>query len=220
MISVAVRRVTLGLVSTSEQLFQQWAEGDARAGSELFDRHFAELFRFFRNKAPEAVEDLIQETFLACVRSRATFRGDASFRTYVFTIARHELYAHFERTRRRVGDTELGSLSVADLGTSPSLALVKRRDLNLLLRALRALPLDLQVALELHYFEELDGPDIAAILGVPEGTVRSRLRRAKDIMRETLATAAAPGDEEALSASQSDLDGWARGVKDAFDDRE
>ena len=50
------------------ELFELWAGGDNAAGSALLDRHFAALFRFFRNKAPDAVEDLIQETMLACAR--------------------------------------------------------------------------------------------------------------------------------------------------------
>jgi RNA polymerase sigma-70 factor (ECF subfamily) len=192
--------------------------GDSAAGSELFDLHFDELCRFFGNKAGDAVEDLVQETMLACVRSKADFRRDASFRTYLFTVARHELYAHFDKRRKKLDrEEELGTLSVADLATSPSGALAKRRDQDLLLRALRALPLDLQVALELHYFEDMDGPDMAAILGVPEGTVRSRLRRAKDAVRDKLEELATVGDEETLSASQRDLDGWARGVKASLD---
>lgn len=205
-------------MASSEDLFERWAAGDSAAGSELFDLHFDSLYRFFRNKAGDAVEDLVQETMLACVRSKDSFRRDASFRTYLFTVARHELYAHFDKRRKKLArEEELGSLSAADLGTSPSGALAKRRDQDLLLRALRALPLDLQVALELHYFEDLDGPDMAAVLGVPEGTVRSRLRRAKEAARTKLEELATAGDEDALSASQRDLDGWARGVKDSLD---
>lgn len=208
-------------VGSSEDLFGRWAAGDSAAGSELFDLHFESLYRFFRNKAGDAVEDLVQETMLACVRSKESFRGDASFRTYLFTVARHELYAHFEKRKKKLHrEDELGSLSVADLATSPSGALAKRRDQDLLLRALRALPLDLQVALELHYFEDMDGPDMAAVLGVPEGTVRSRLRRAKDAVRTKLEELATVGDEQALGESRHDLDGWARGIKSSFEREE
>lgn len=206
---------------TSEELFERWAGGDAAAGSELFDLHFPSLYRFFRNKAPDAVEDLIQDTMLACVRSKAGFRGDSSFRTYLFTVARHELYAHLDRRRKKSDrEGELGSMSVADLGTSPPSAIARRRDLDLMLRALRALPLDLQVALELHYFEELGGAEMAEILEVPEGTVRSRLRRAKEALAKKMEEVATAGDEAALRSSRIDFDGWASGVKRAFDEDE
>lgn len=201
------------------ELFNGWVNGDNGAGSALFDRHFAALYRFFRNKAPEAVEDLIQETMLACTRAKDGFRGDASFRTYLFTVARHELYAHFDKRRRATENAgEVGSLSVADLGTSPSGVLAKRRDQSLLLRALRSIPLDLQMVLELSYFEDMAGPDMATVLGIPEGTVRSRLRRAKEAVRERMEALAIAGDEESLAASQRDLDAWARSVAVSLED--
>lgn len=204
---------------SDSELFEAWARGDASAGSALFDRHFASLYRFFRNKAPDAVEDLIQETMLACTKAKASFRGDSSFRTYLFTIARHELYAHLESRRRKASrEEELGTLSVADLGTSPSGALARRRDQALLLRALRGIPLDLQVVLELAFFEDLSGSEIAEIVGVPEGTVRSRLRRAKEALREELERQATAGDEAALAESRQDFDGWARDVVASLDD--
>ncbi len=208
-----------GSEPTDVELLDRWRSGDNAAGSALLDRHFQSLLRFFHNKAPDAVEDLIQETFLACAQSKDAFRGEASFRTYLFTVARHELYAHFaKRMRPSENAADIGSLSVADLGTSPSGALARRRDMQLLLRALRTLPLDLQVALELHYFEDLSGAEMAAILGVPEGTIRSRLRRAREAMKASMEALAEAGDEEALQASQRDLDAWARTVSRAPDD--
>ena len=51
---------------------------------------------------------------------------------------------------------------------------------RLLLEALRRIPLDLQIAIELHYWEGMSGPDLAQVLDIPEGTVRSRLRRARE----------------------------------------
>src|SRR6185436_6575853 len=69
------------------ELLSAWRGGDEKAGAELFERHFEALFRFFRNKAGDQAEDLVQETFLACLSGPA-FRGEASFRTYLFTVAR------------------------------------------------------------------------------------------------------------------------------------
>ena len=194
-----------------DELLAAWAGGDARAGSELFDRHFEALYRFFRNKAGDSVEDLVQETFLACVRARASFRGDSTFRTWLFTIARHELYA-FYRARTKAPD-DLGEKSVADLAPSPSRVLAGRREQDLLLAALRAIPLDLQVALELHYWEELSGPEMAAALEVPEGTVRSRLRRAREALEAKMRDLSGDRDRALLDASLADLDRWAASLR-------
>ena len=82
----------------------------------------------------------------------------------------------------------------------------------LLARALRSIPLDLQVALELHYWEELSGPELAAVLEIPEGTVRSRLRRGRELLAERLQAFAC--DDAALAKSSlDDIDGWASSLK-------
>jgi RNA polymerase sigma factor (sigma-70 family) len=206
-------------VASDSELLEAWAAGDQKAGSDLFDRHFDGLYRFFRNKAPSAVEDLMQDTMLACVRSRDTFRGASSFRTYLFTIARHALYAHYKQSQRHAASEEgdIGSLSVADLGTSPSGIVARRREHELLLRSLRAIPLDLQLALELHFWEELSGPEMAEVLGVPEGTVRSRIRRGKEALAAKMEELSTAGDEEILAKSLEDLDAWARAVRESVE---
>ena len=78
-------------------LLDAWRAGDPRAGNELFNRHFDSVCRFFANKAGNEVDDLIQRTFLACVEGRDRFRGDASFRGYLFGVARNVLHARLQR---------------------------------------------------------------------------------------------------------------------------
>jgi RNA polymerase sigma-70 factor (ECF subfamily) len=85
-----------------------------------------------------------------------------------------------------------------------------------LLAGLHALPLDLQLALELRYWEDQSGPELAAILELPEGTVRSRLRRGLEALRDALAAhdAAASGQPSSPRSSlapavDEDLEAWA-----------
>lgn len=199
------------------ELLRAWAEGDAAAGRELFERHFESIFRFFRNKADGDVEDLVQTTFTNALAARDAFRGEASFRTYLFTIARHELYAHWKRQRRQSEEVDIGSLSVEDLATTPSSALAARRDRAALARALRSIPLDFQVVLELHYWEELSGPELAAALELPEGTVRSRLRRGKELLAERFdALLRGEGDPDHRASSPDDVDRWAASLKESM----
>ena len=107
-------------VPTDFELLDAWRAGDRDAGNELFLRHFESVCRFFRNKVRDGVEDLIQRTFLACVESRERFRKEATFRTYLFTVARNELFAHFRRGRKSPEPIDAMILSVNDLGPSPS----------------------------------------------------------------------------------------------------
>jgi len=195
---------------SDEELLDAWRDGDAAAGSELFERHFDALYRFLRGKAEGAVEDLVQQTFLACVKRRDALRSGASFRIYLFTVARHELFEHWRQKQRRAGDVDVGEISLADLATSPSGVVARAAEHKLLLRALRAIPLDLQIALELHYWEGLSGPDLADVLGIPEGTVRSRLRRAREALEEAMTELAE--DPGVLTSTRSDLDQWAQSL--------
>ena len=85
-------------------LLDRWCAGDTAAGNVLFKRHFATLYRFFEHKTDGEVDDLVQETFLQCVRGRETFRRQSTFRTYLFAIARHVLFQHWrDRLRRQRG---------------------------------------------------------------------------------------------------------------------
>lgn len=168
------------------ELFAAWREGDDRAGNQLFERHFEPIFRFFRNKVTDGAEDLVQQTFLACVRNADAYRKDASFRTYLFTIARSKLLDHLRVKRRKRDPIDFLETSLADLGTSPSGLIAKRQEERLLHIALHRLPLELQMAIELFYFENLPAREVAQVLEIPEGTVRSRVRRAVTKLREEI----------------------------------
>ena len=170
---------------TDLELFTSWRAGDNGAGSTLIKRHFAALHRFFATKARGHEEDLIQTTFVACVEARDAFRGESSFRTYLFKLARFQLFTHYRKLYRRL-DIDFTTTSLCDLGTSPSGALLRREERELLELALQNVPVDQQITLELTYWEELAAPEIASVLGVPENTVYSRLRRAKHHLRDAL----------------------------------
>ena len=188
------------------ELLLAWRADDRDAGGELIERYHRLLYRFFRNKADDAVEDLVQRTFLVCVERRDEIREGASFRAYLLAVARSEIIAHW-RKHGRVRFDPLAT-SVEDLGMTPSRVLAATQEQQRLLHALRRIPLVFQVALELHYWEGATAPELAVVLAIPEGTVRSRLRRAKELLRDELARLgpiATPGDADAF-------DDWARGL--------
>ena len=173
-----------------EELLEAWRGGDRAAGDELVQRHFDAVCRFFRSKLGDDVEDLIQRTFLDCVESVERVQAD-NFRAYLFAVARNRLFDHLRRIQRRPPATSLGETSVADLGTSPSQQVAHGQQERLLLRALRHIPVDFQIALELAYWEGLTGPEIARVIGVSENTVRSRLSRARAELRRQVERLAA-----------------------------
>jgi len=182
-------------------LLARWQEGDRAAGQALFERHFESLYRFFRNKCERDCDELVQATLLACLEGKQQFRGDARFRTYLFGIARNKLYRYF-RDRKRDAGLDLSITSVADLITTPGTVLARDQSHRALLAALRELPVEQQTLLELHYWEELDTIELAAVFEAPAATIRTWLFRARARLRELLG----PGFAETLE----DLDRRAR----------
>lgn len=193
-------------MEADEALFTRWKDGDQVAGRELFSRYFRALYRFFANKCTEP-DEMAQATFLALIKAKEQFAGRASFRTYVYTIARNELYRHLRGLQRtRLFDPELSS--IADLATSVGGKLVRGEDHRRLCEALRTLPVEQQTLLELHYWEGLDAAALAEVFESNATAIRKRLHRARTALRDAMvATAAAPA--KALE-SEDALDEWAR----------
>jgi RNA polymerase sigma-70 factor (ECF subfamily) len=174
------------------ELLAAWQRGDRQAGDALLSRYFWSVFRFFRSKVDGPVEDLTQRVFLACMEARHRVRPDLGFRAYLFGIARHELYGFFKSMRRDLEIEALETMSIVDLAPAPSAVIADRQEQRLLLQALRTIPTDFQIAVELYYWEGMAVAEIAGVLGVAPGTVKSRLGRARRMLRDAIETMA-PG---------------------------
>lgn len=187
-------------------LLGRWREGDQLAGQELFERHFASVYRFFENKCRGEVDDLAQRTFLQCVRARDRFEGRSTFRTFLFSIARHELHQHLREARRdRAIDFEVSS--VADLATTAGTRLARAEEAAQLHAALRSLPVESQLMLEMAYWHELDASELGEVFEMPAATVRTKLFRARKALRARLEKAALDAAGDPLASSVSAVDG-------------
>ena len=199
------------------ELLEAWRAGDREAGGALIDRYFHPLYRFFANKLGNTsdVEELVQRTLTGAVEGLVRFRADASVRTWMFAIARNILRQWAEQQARARGrEAEVGASSVADLGVGASTMIAKRREQRLMLEALRNIPLESQLVLELSYWEQFTAKQIGEVLDCPEGTARSRLRKAKDELRAALDTLARTREE--LDSTAGGLDAWARELREAW----
>jgi RNA polymerase sigma-70 factor (ECF subfamily) len=193
---------------TDIALLDRWRNGDAGAGEALFQRHFDSIYGFFETKCEADADELVQSTFLACLRARDQFRKESSFRTYLFTIARHELYRVL-RGRQRDGariDFELSS--IAELVSTPGTRIARNQEHQRLLEVLRQLPVEQQTLLELHYWEDLDIAALSEVFETPNATIRTRLHRARKALREKMEGSAPPTALETLET----MDAWARGM--------
>jgi RNA polymerase sigma-70 factor (ECF subfamily) len=185
-------------------LLQAWQAGDRDAGNRLVDRHFDAITRFFRNKvcAEDDVAELVGQTFLGCTSGKDRFRGDASVRQYLYAIAQNVLRKYIRaRYKRQSEHLDFAAVCVQDLApASLSSIVAHKREAQSLVQALREIPVEDQVVLELMYFEGLSGSELAGVLGLPEGTVRGRLARGKQRLRERVAALLARAPAAARSA--------------------
>lgn len=188
-----------------------WRDGDRDAGEQLFDRHVDAVAGFFRNKVTHGVEDLVQQTFMRCLEGIERLRSAASFRSFLFAIAHNLLRETFRARRRDPAPFDPQVLSARDLSPGQSTLVARRREQRLLLEALRTVPLDAQVLLELFYWEDLTSAEIAEVIDAPHGTVRSRLRRARELLRERIGQLAS--SPSLLASTVQDIDGWAASLR-------
>src|SRR5690606_34895104 len=149
------------------------------AGDLLVRRHYASVRRFFDVKITPVAEDLTQRTFLACIENLDRLRDAVSFKAYLFGIARKQLLLYL-RQRSRL-EARHRAFDGPEPKTSMSTVVARREEEHLLLMVLGALPTDLQIAVELFYWEDMRTPEIARVLEIPASTVTSRLARAREL---------------------------------------
>jgi RNA polymerase sigma-70 factor (ECF subfamily) len=171
---------------SDKDLLAAWSEGDPSAGQLLYERYLPIVYRFFSKRIGEDIDDLVQRTFLACTKHRERVRDGSSFGAFVLVVARNELRNHLRTRYRRGQSVDLSTTSIADLSETVNQLVIRREEHQLLLLALRRIPPDLQEVLKLSFFKRLKGHELAATLAIPEGTVRSRLRRALGALRVEL----------------------------------
>ncbi len=189
-------------------LIEQWRSGSAAAANALTQRHYASVRRFFDLRAPAAADDLTQQTFLGAMEARASFRAEASFKTFLFGIAHKQLLRHIRGQQQ--GPRVQRYATEAGPKTSLSMVAVRFQEHQLLLMALAQLPVDLQIVTELYYWEDMSTAAIGEALEVNASTVSSRLARARQLLRDNVEVMTRPGPLR--DRVLQDLDGWSRAL--------
>lgn len=201
-----------------KSLLEAWRGGDQASGELLFERYYPAMVRFFASKVSGDPADLVQETFLACLDAKMRIRDARSFRPFLFGIAYNRLKLYYERGRKDASAIDYRSHTAADLSPGPSTMMVRGAQERLLLAALRSIPVEHQIVVELYYWEELTSAAVARVLGQPHGTVRSRIRRARQLLLDALQ---ALGRNPSLTPeTKSDLDAWAATMAASLRDRD
>lgn len=170
-------------------LIRAIAGGDMRALNELYARHGANILSYLSSflNDRQLAEEVLQDVMMAVWNHAGQFRGDSKVRTWLLTIARNRAI----NTRRRTTPNLVQFDDVLDMdaGDTTPLEKVERKHRSELMReALNRLPPAYQEILLLVFYHQLSGVEIAEVLGISTGTVKSRLHRAKELLRRVLLT--------------------------------
>lgn len=168
-------------------LIQAIATGDARALDELYARHGPALLSYLTayTSDRQLAEEVLQDVMLAVWENAGGFRGDSKVRTWLLVIARNRA---LNAQRRKMPDI----VSIDDVyepvsgDTEPLERLARKSERALLRAALDKLPSVHREILVLVFYHQLSGAEVAEVLGINIGTVKSRLHRAKEALRRVM----------------------------------
>lgn len=177
---------------SDHSLVQKLKVGDEEAYNILCREYSGKMYRLAcRLAGPEEAEDLVQEAFVQIYRSMKSFRGDCSIGTWVYRITTNVCQDYLRRKSRRSWrhlfsldwlknetDRELPATTV-----EPHDAVLIRDDIDRLKKAIAALPQEQRAVLVLHDLEQLTYQEVADVLGIVVGTVKSRLFYARQKVR-------------------------------------
>lgn len=171
--------------ATPDLLIQQCLSGDQVAWEAIVRQNWRKVFNVaykFVGKHDEA-EDLAQDIFLKIFKALKTFDRRANFQTWIISISRNLCIDHYRSVRKErqtiAREVDTSDLQPASKERTPY-ALAEHQDLRAMLRqALDTLPLTLRTAVVLRDLQELSYQEIADRLGLPEGTVKSRINRGR-----------------------------------------
>lgn len=169
-------------------LLERCRKGDERAWAELVNRYwglaFRIAYRILRNK--EDAEDAAQEAFVQVYRSLPTFQHRSNFRTWFYRIVVRTAMAHLPTTPTEPLEKSLEAEVLERAYEDPEKIVLAHEKERLFDWAIEQLPPDWRAILVLREIEGLSYAEIAEILGIPIGTVESRLFRARKRLRQLL----------------------------------
>ncbi len=177
---------------TVEELVRAAAGGDTDAFEQLVRLHekkvYALALRMCGN--PEDANDAAQEAFLSAWKGLPNFRGEANFSTWLYRLASNAAIDHMRKGKRQQEESSLDNddapLSVPDQGPGPQEALEGRELREAVTAGLQALSEDHRKILILREYQELSYDEIADVLDMDLGTVKSRISRARQALRKIL----------------------------------
>jgi len=180
-------------------LVQRCQKGDVGAFNELVQKYEKQVFNFaYRlTSSYDDASDIAQDAFLRAYNAIASFRGDSAFTTWIFRITtnvfldeRKKARAHPQQSLDEYLDLEESSVGrqIEDEGPTPDVIAETKERGQLLRRAVQSLPEYQRTMVVLYHMQQKSYEEIAEIMSLPIGTVKSRLNRARLALKEKLSS--------------------------------
>ena len=168
--------------------------GDRRAMELLFARHNVAIYHFIWRLTGNAslAEEIVSEVFLAVWRGADKFKAKSQVSTWLLAIARHKALAALRRRADAQLDDET-AVTLVDGADDPETTAQHRNRSAILQKCLNALPSSHREIIDLVYYHEKTVVEVAQIVGIPEGTVKTRMLHARLRMAELLRGAGVHG---------------------------
>ncbi len=166
------------------------AQGDRLAMQVLFARHHVRVYRFVLRLVnnQSVAEDLVSEVFLDVWRQADRYEGRSAVSTWLLAIGRFKALSALRRKSEAELDDEKAA-AIEDLSDTPEIVAQKKDTSLVLRRCLEALSADHREIIDLVYYHEKSVEEVAAIVGIPEATVKTRMFYARKNLAELLKAA-------------------------------
>jgi RNA polymerase sigma-70 factor (ECF subfamily) len=178
--------IASGAVASDEELMALLQAGDERALAQLMQRYQGPLYGFLSRRVGSAADDVFQETWIRIVRARERFDTERRFAAWLYQIANNlcrDRYRRVDAMRRAVDSFRVEDETLREMPKAPALA-----DGDSMRERVLALPDRLREVLVLRYYEDLGEEEMSRVLGVPRGTIKSRLHAAVKALREGMSS--------------------------------
>lgn len=187
-------------MNKEQDILRRAQQGDSEAFRQLVEAYQTQVYRLaLRMCGADGADDVTQDAFVAAWRTLPNFRSDCRFSTWLYRLTTNAAIDYLRREKRHRAAGDIAELELPDDAPTMQELSERAETQSRVRRALSRLSDEHRQVLLLRYMQELDYGEIAAALEVSEGTVKSRINRAKARLRELLS------DTGNLSAAASVL---------------
>ncbi len=176
------------MIDREKDIVFRAAQGDAEAFAQLVEEYQGPVYRLALRMglSPSDAEEAAQDAFVSAWRSLPGFRGESKFSTWLYKLTTNAALDILRREKKQLSGQDVTEMELADERESMEEAVERKDAAQAVQRAIASLPEEYREILLLRYMKQLSYEELQEALGLPPGTVKSRINRAKTQLKEIL----------------------------------